>query len=96
MLRGGRALLFSHGFLPADGAQHRTVVELTGIVLGDESAGLNRQFNKFRKKRNLFFYDSEDTGNKEEAKRALEISKDLLDKIKDLIEKMNPQIHFEF
>ena len=60
MLRGGRALLFAHGYLPTDGAQHRTVVELTGKVLGDEYANLIRYFNKFRKKRNLFFYDSED------------------------------------
>lgn len=96
MLRGGRSLLFAHGFLPVDGAQHRTVVELTGKILGDECAGLIRQFNKFRKKRNLFFYDSEDTGNEGEAKRALEISKELLDGIRAFIEKLNPQIHFEF
>lgn len=91
MLRGGRALIFAHGFLPSDGAQHRTVVELTGKVLGDEYASLIRQFNKFRKKRNLFFYDSEDTRNEDEAKRALEISKELLDTIKAYIEKLNPQ-----
>ena len=96
MLRGGRSLLFAHGFLPADGAQHRTVVELTGKILGDECANLIRQFNKFRKKRNLFFYDSEDTGNIDEAKKALEISKELLDKIKIFIEKLSPQVHFEF
>lgn len=96
MLRGGRSLLFAHGFLPADGAQHRTVVELTGKILGDEYANLIRQFNKFRKKRNLFFYDSEDTGNTDEAKRALKISKELLDGIRAFIEKLNPQIHFEF
>ncbi len=96
MLIGGRALLFAHGFLPADGAQHRTVVELTGKILGDEYANLIRQFNKFRKKRNLFFYDSEDTGNEEEAKRALEISKELLDEIKIFIKTLNPQVHFEF
>lgn len=96
MLRGGRSLLFAHGFLPADGAQHRTVVELTGKILGDEYANLIRQFNKFRKKRNLFFYDSEDTGNNDEAKRALEVSKELLDGIKAFIEKLNPQVHFEF
>lgn len=94
MLRGGRALLFAHGYLPADGAQHRTVVELTGKILGDKYANLIRQFNKFRKKRNLFFYDSEDTGNEEEAKRALDVSQELLDQIKVFIEKLNPQIRF--
>jgi len=96
MLRGGRALLFAHGYLPTDGAQHRTAVELTGKVLGDEYANLIRYFNKFRKKRNLFFYDSEDTGNLEEAKKGLQIARELLDRIKMYIEKVNPQIHFQF
>lgn len=96
MLRGGRALLFAHGFLPADGAQHRTVVELTGEILGDKYANLVRHFNKFRKKRNLFFYDSEDTGNLQEARKALEVSKELLDKIKKCIEQLNPQLNFKY
>lgn len=95
MLRGGRSLLFAHGFLPADGAQHRTVVELTGKILGDEYAGLIRQFNKFRKKRNSFFYDSEDTENIDEAKEALKISRELLDKIGNFIETVNPQTHLK-
>lgn len=92
MLRAGRSLLFAHGFLPADGAQHRTVVELTGKILGNEFDNLIRHFNKFRKKRNLFFYDSEDIGNVEEAERALEVSKQLLDGIRIFIVKFNPQI----
>lgn len=96
MLRGGRSLLFAHGFLPVDGAQHRTVVELTGKILGDEYARLIRQFNRFRKKRNLFFYDSEDAGNIEEAKMALEVSTELLGKVKAFIENFSPQSHFEF
>ena len=36
MLRSGRALLFAHGYLPADGRQHKTVVELTAHLLGEE------------------------------------------------------------
>lgn len=96
MLRAGRALLFAHGYLPADGAQHRTVVELTGIILGPEHANSIRSFNKYRKKRNLFFYDSEDTGNMEEARKALEVAKGLLDKTKTAVEKLNPQIRFDF
>lgn len=96
MLRGGRALLFSNGYLPSDGAQHKTVVELTGIILGSEYEALILQFNRFRKNRNLFFYDSMDTANMEEAKKALEISGQLLDQIKKHIEKMNPQVHFGF
>lgn len=96
MLRSGRAILFAYGYLPSDGAQHKTVVELTGEILGPDYAELIRQFNKLRKKRNLFFYDSEDTANMAEAEKALETSKKLLDKIKALIEKLNPQTQIAF
>lgn len=96
MLRAGRTLLFAHGYLPTDGAQHRTVVELTGRILNPEYANLIRQFEKFRKKRNLFFYDSEDSENIGEAKRALEIAKELLEQTKTHIEALNPQIQFDF
>lgn len=96
MLRAGRALLFAHGYLPTDGAQHRTVVELTGSILGPDHASSIRAFNKYRKKRNLFFYDSEDTGNLDEARRALEIARELLHKIKEMIEKLSPQVRFDF
>lgn len=96
MLRAGRALLFAHGYLPVDGAQHKTVVEVTGLILGQEQADSIRSFNKYRKKRNLFFYDSEDTGNIAEAAKAIEVAKELLDRIKGVIEKLNPQVHFDF
>ena len=96
MLRAGRSVLFAHGYLPADGAQHRTVVELTGKILNPKFANLVRQFEKLRKKRNLFFYDSEDTGNMGEAGNALEAAGELLDKVKIYIEGLNPQVKFNF
>jgi uncharacterized protein (UPF0332 family) len=49
MLRAGRALLFSHGYLPADGRQHKTVVEITGMILGNEYSLIIKQFDKLRK-----------------------------------------------
>lgn len=36
MLRLGRALIYSYDFLPADGRQHKTVVEVTGKILRDK------------------------------------------------------------
>ena len=96
MLRAGRSVLFAHGYLPADGAQHRTVVELTGKTLNPKFANLVRQFEKLRKKRNLFFYDSEETGNMGEAGSALEVAGELLDKVKIYIEGLNPQVKFGF
>ena len=95
ILRTGRALLFAHGYLPADGQQHKTVVEITGKILGEEFSLVVKQFNRLRRKRNLFFYDSEDIGNYTEAKKAFRTARTLLDEIKKEISKLNPQGSFK-
>lgn len=91
MLRMGRALLFSHGYLPTDRQQHKTVVEITGAILGQEFRAVIGQFDRLRKKRNVFFYDSEDAHNLTEAKKALEIAKRLFVEIKKKTGKLKPQ-----
>jgi uncharacterized protein (UPF0332 family) len=88
MLRAGRALLFSYGYLPADGQQHKTVVEITGKILGEQFDLVALQFERLRKKRNVFFYDSMDTGNLAEAKKAAETAKQLIKAIKDRISQL--------
>lgn len=88
MLRAGRALLFSYGYLPADGQQHKTVVEITGKILGEQFDLVVLQFERLRKKRNVFFYDSIDTGNLAEAKKAAETAKQLIKAIKDKISQL--------
>jgi len=94
--QGWKALLFSHGYLPADGRQHKTVVEITGMILGNEYSLIIKQFDKLRKKRNHFFYDSEDTGNIAEAKKSAETASKLILAIQQEVTRRNPQIYFEF
>jgi uncharacterized protein (UPF0332 family) len=96
MLRMGRALLFSHGYLPTNRQQHKTVVGITGNILGPEFNIIAKQFNRLRKKRNVFFYDSEDAHNLTEAKKAIEVAKELFVEIKKKIKSANPQQEFEF
>ncbi|MEW6026126.1 MAG: hypothetical protein AB1599_02375 [Planctomycetota bacterium] len=36
MIRAGRALMFSRGFLPAPRQTHKTIVEFTKLILGGE------------------------------------------------------------
>jgi uncharacterized protein (UPF0332 family) len=95
MLRTGSALLFSFGYLPSDGQQHKTVVEITGLILGKEYELIVLQFEKFRRKRNLFFYDSVDTSNATEANKSVETARKLIEAIQKQIQIQNPQIHFE-
>lgn len=91
MLRMGRALLYAHGYLPADGQQHKTVVEITGRILGKDYELLVKHFERMRKKRNTFFYESQDAHNLTEAKRAAVVAKELVELLKQKIITLDPQ-----
>jgi len=95
MLRAGRALLFSYGYLPADGQQHKTVVELTGIMLGSGYEVVIRQFDRFRKKRNVFFYESRDAGNAGEAAQAAETARSLIEAVRNDIVARHIQLELD-
>ncbi len=49
-----------------------------------------------RRNRNVFFYDSLDTNNEMQAKKAFETAGVLLKVVKDTIRKNNPQADFKF
>ena len=57
MLKAGRALLLLQGFVPDDGAQHKTVVEVTSVILGEKYRHLTDQFETMRRKRNEMTID---------------------------------------
>jgi uncharacterized protein (UPF0332 family) len=96
MLRMGRALMFSYGYLSADGQQHKTVVEITGKLLGERFDLLIKYFDRMRRNRNVFFYDALDTNNEAQARKAYDIASELLTVVKDTIRKSNPQSDFKF
>ena len=96
MLRLGRALMFSYGYLPADGQQHKTVVEITGRILGKDFDLLIQYFDRMRRSRNSFFYDSLDANSEDHAKKARETARVLLEAVKIKIRKNNPQFDFKF
>jgi len=96
MLRAGRALLFSKGYLPTDGGQHKTVVELTHEILGREYSLLIEKFEKMRRRRNVFFYESDVFGTTTDAENALKAASELIHIIEEMIRKENPQLHFDF
>jgi len=91
LMRAGRALLFSFGFLPIDGAQHKTTVDCAGLILGAEYKGTVLKFNKMRKERNTFFYDSEGFDNEEDVEVALSVASKLLEEFQRIIDNNNPQ-----
>lgn len=96
MLRAGRALIFANGYLPADGQQHKTVVELTGFLTDKKFSSLISQFNRLRKKRNVFFYDSDEGCTQTEANIFISVAKELISVIGAEIKRLSPQRSFEF
>jgi len=96
ILRAGRAFLFSKGYLPTDGAQHRTVVELTGKLLDKEYSLLVEKFEKMRRRRNVFFYESDPFGSTTDAENSLKTASKLITAIEITIRQENPQLHFDF
>lgn len=96
MLRTGRALMLSKGLRPADGYQHKTVVEFVGHFLGNEFRAIVERFDRMRKKRNVFTYDVSISISKTEAKNALETAVKFVDSIERVIKKENPQAELNF
>ena len=60
MLKAARALMLLKGYVPDDGAQHKTVVEMTNALLGDPYRELTEKFETMRRKRNEMTYESGD------------------------------------
>lgn len=91
MLRAGRSLLFSYGYLPADGQQHRTVVELTKVLLGSAHRAIAGHFERLRRRRNTFFYDSMGGANRSEAESASASAERLITAVEEKILERDPQ-----
>ena len=91
MIRAGRALMYSKGYLPTVKRTHKTIVEFTRLLLGPEYYVLVSKFNRLRRKRHDFIYESKNHVTHSEAKSYLGAAKALIDKIIVLVEEDNPQ-----
>lgn len=96
MLKAGRALLFLVGYRPADGAQHKTVVEITSEILGEKYRDLTEQFETMRRKRNELMYDAGVLLSLSDAKNAFSDAISLVKKILKHVKAKNPQIELRF
>jgi len=91
MIRVGRALMYSKGYLPTTKRSHKTIIEFTKLLLGHEYYVLVGKFNRLRRKRHDFIYESKNHVTHSEAKSCLETAKNLVEKIIDLVKKENPE-----
>lgn len=91
MIRAGRALMYSKGYLPTARRSHKTIIEFTKFLLGHEYSVLVDKFNRLRRKRHDFIYESKNHVTYSEAKSCLQTAKDLIERIIVLVKRENPQ-----
>lgn len=91
MIRAGKALMYSKGYLPTAKRTHKTIVEFTKLLLGHDYDTLVSKFNRLRRKRHNFIYDSKNHITYTEAKTSLDTAGRLIDKIVNLVKQENPE-----
>jgi len=96
MLKTGRALLLQMGYVPDDGAQHKTVVELTGLMLGDGYKATTARFESMRRKRNEMTYEAGALISSRDAEKAFDDAVLLMMGVLAEVRRHNPQFKFEF
>ena len=84
------------GYVPDDGAQHKTVVEMTSAILGDPYRKLTEKFETMRRKRNEMTYESGTLLSKSEAQKAFSDAIALVKKIFTEAKAQNPQLELKF
>lgn len=92
MIRVGKALMYAHGYLPTTTRSHKTVVDFTGVVLGDECNDLCRRFNRMRRRRHDFIYDALNNVSESELKSSIKTAKTFIDKVVQLVMEIHPQL----
>ena len=96
MLRCGRSIVFMKGYRSVDGQQHKTIIELSGEILGKAFKNIIMKFDRMRRKRNQFTYDPFIPVSKTEAKNALITAESFVKIVLELFQKENPQLRFSF
>jgi len=92
MLRMGRALMFSFGYRPIDGQQHKTVVQFCEEILGEKLKQLVSSFDRMRKFRNKFTYD--EAGilvSRQQTEQSLKKAESFVKEVAKFIQKKNTQ-----
>lgn len=96
MLKAGRALMLLQGYVPDDGAQHKTVVEVTSAIMGDPYKHLTEQFESMRRKRHEMTYEAGTLLSKSEAEKAFSDATAVVKKILSDLKDQNPQMELTF
>jgi len=97
MMKLGRVLVYLNGFKPTDKHQHKTVVDISYRILGDEFKNLVDKFDLMRRKRNQFTYDISKPLSESEVKNAIKTAYDFFESVRTEVFSKDPQLRlFKF
>jgi uncharacterized protein (UPF0332 family) len=91
MLRAARAYMLLKGLRPKDGFQHKTVIEFLEQAWQEEAKPLILRFDRMRRKRNIFTYETEAPITRTEAESGLKTAVEFVQLIKELLKKEDPE-----
>ena len=83
--------MYSKGYLPTAQRSHKTIVEFTKLTLGIEYESLIGRFNRMRRRRHDFIYESKNHITYPEAQSSLDSAQELINKIIALVKQQDPQ-----
>ena len=86
MIRAGRAFMYSTGFIPTTLNPHKTIIEFMREALGDQYGDLLLGFDRMRRKRHDFIYESENHTTEREAISAIKTAQDLIRRVHECLE----------
>lgn len=85
MLKSGMALMFYHGYRPEVGSHHITIVRFIEQVLNSKYDEIVASFDRFRRTRHQRLYQGKEAASKSQAQKAIKTAKQLLEIVKNLI-----------
>ncbi|OGB90957.1 hypothetical protein A2625_06660 [candidate division WOR-1 bacterium RIFCSPHIGHO2_01_FULL_53_15] len=91
MLRAGRALLLAEGYRSKGKDQHKTIILAAKESLGEKFGLLLNNFDRMRRKRHEFIYESFKPIPFSEAETALTTAAELVKKVIDIVQTKSPQ-----
>ena len=91
MIRATRALMYSFGYLPTNKNTHKTLLEFADMHIGSKYSELIRKFNRMRRERHDFIYESKNGISEEQVNSSIKNAGIMLAEAEKIINKNNPQ-----
>lgn len=92
MMRAAKSLILAEGYRPRGREQQKTIVQLSGVILGEGFKGLTIKFDRIRRKGQGFIEEPEKPISKYEVEGAMKDAKGFVKQVIDMVRERNPQL----